>query len=97
MANGAMCVAVVLSLGLCGAASAQIPTIPMPPDLKVVPPAADVPTSVSRFIGAWARGAWDGVLPHVLVVETADGTGRAQIVYAVGDFAEGNVSRGYRA
>ena len=92
----AVCVAVVLSHGLSDAAHAQTPTIPLPSDLKVDPPAADVPANVSRFAGAWAHGAWDGVLPHVLVVETVDGTGRAQVVYALGDFAEAKVTRGFR-
>jgi len=68
----------------------------MPSDLKVNSPAANVPANIARFIGAWARGAWDGVLPHVLVVESVDGTGRAQVVYAVGDSAEADVTRGYR-
>src|SRR5882672_3777057 len=81
----AMCLVAVLSLALCRTAAAQTPTIPMPSDLKVNSPAANVPANIARFIGAWARGAWDGVLPHVLVVESVDGTGRAQVVYAVGD------------
>jgi len=83
-------------LVLSGTASAQTTTIPMPADLKVDPPAADVPANIAGFIGAWARGAWDGVLPHVLVVEIVDSTGRAQVVYALGDFAVANVTRGYR-
>jgi dienelactone hydrolase len=93
---GAMCVAAVLSHTLSVGASAQTPTIPLPSDLKIGTPAADVPANVSRFTGAWARGAWDGVLPHALVVETVDGTGRAQVVYALGDSDEANVTRGYR-
>lgn len=93
---GAACVAAVLSYGLPDAVHAQIPTIPLPSDVKVAPPPASVPANISRFAGAWARGAWDGVLPHVLVVETVDGTGRAKVVYAVGDSAEANVTRGYR-
>ena len=92
----AVCIAAVLSHGLSDAAHAQTPTIPLPSDLKVDLPAADVPANVSRFVGAWAHGVWDGVLPHVLVIETVDGTGRAQVVYAVGDSAEANVTRGYR-
>jgi dienelactone hydrolase len=92
----AVCLAAVLSHGLSDAAHAQTPTIPLPSDLKVDPPAADVPANVSRFAGAWSQGAWDGVLPHVLVVETVDGTGRAQVVYALGDFAEAKVTRGFR-
>lgn len=92
----AVCIAALLSHGLPDAAHAQTPTIPLPSDLKVDPPAVDVPASVSRFVGAWANGAWDGVLPHVLIVEMVDGTGRARVVYAVGDSAEANVTRGYR-
>jgi dienelactone hydrolase len=92
----AVSVAAWLVCGLSGAARAQVPTIPLPADLTVDVPAADVPTSVARFAGAWAHGAWDGVLPHVLVVETVDRTGRAQVVYALGDFAEASISRGYR-
>jgi dienelactone hydrolase len=79
-----------------GAVHAHGPTIPLPSDLAIDAPAADVPATSSRFVGAWAHGAWDGVLPHVLVVERVDGTGRAQVVYALGDFAEGQVNRGYR-
>jgi dienelactone hydrolase len=94
--SGAVCIAAVLSGGLAEAVWAQIPTIPLPSDLRVDPPAADVPASVSRFAGAWAQGAWDGVLPHVLVVESVAGSGRAQVVYALGDSAEANVKRGYR-
>ena len=70
---GAICVWALLSHGLCGAGHAQPAFIPMPADLKVEPPAADVPATVARFAGAWAHGAWDGVLPHVLVVEAVDG------------------------
>jgi dienelactone hydrolase len=92
----AVSAAALLVCGLSGAARAQVPTIPLPADLTVDVPAADVPTSVARFAGAWAHGAWDGVLPHVLVVETVDRTGRAQVVYALGDSAEVSISRGYR-
>ena len=90
-------VAVALGLVAVGAAGAQAPpTVPLPSDLKLDTPAPDVPARIARFAGAWAHDAWDGVLPHVLVVESVDGAGRAQVVYALGDFAEANVTRGYR-
>jgi len=90
-------VAVALGLVVVGAAGAQAPpTVPLPSDLKLDTPAPDVPARIARFAGAWAHDAWDGVLPHVLVVEIVDGAGRAQVVYALGDFAEANVKRGYR-
>ena len=89
--------AAVMALVVAGAAPAQSPaTIPLPADLGLDPPAPHVARSVARFAGAWAHGAWGDVLPHVLVVEAIDAAGRARVVYAVGDFAEGNVSRGYR-
>src|SRR5262249_16990795 len=83
----AMCAVAALSHGLAGAAHGQTPPIPLPANLKVDLPAADVPANIARFAGAWAHGAWDGMLPHVLIVESVDGTGRAQVVYAVGDFS----------
>ena len=86
----------LLGLGGTGAAQAQSPTVPLPADIKVESPAADVPRNVALFAGAWGHGAWDGVLPHVLVVETVDGAGRAQIVYAVGDSDELGVNRASR-
>jgi dienelactone hydrolase len=91
-----MLVAVVLTLMLSAAVSAQTPTIPLPLDLKIDPPSAGASANMARFLGAWARGAWDGVLPHVLIVETVDDAGSAQVVFAVGDSAELHVTRGYR-
>jgi dienelactone hydrolase len=79
-----------------GPAAAQTPTVPLPSDVKITPPASDVPENLSRFVGAWAHGAWDDTLPHVLVVETVESTGRAAVVYAFGDLVEGGVNRGYR-
>ena len=77
-------------------AASHAPTIPLPPDLALETPDADVPPSMARFAGAWAHGAWDSVLPHVLVVEAVERDGRARVVSAVGDYADGNVSRAWR-
>jgi dienelactone hydrolase len=97
-AIGAAGVLIAATLGhaLCEPARAQDLTIPLPADLTVESPSADVPVSLARFAGAWARGAWDGVLAHVLVVEAVDASGRARVVYALGDAADGSVTRGYR-
>ena len=89
-------VAAVLGLALAGAVEGQAPTIPLPSDVTVTPPAVEVPESVSRFAGVWAHGAWDGMLPHVLIVETIESNGRAQLVYALGDSPEVGIKRGYR-
>src|SRR5262245_43739898 len=93
---GVSCAIAATVLGPANMAHAQAPTIPLPSDLKIDTAATDVPANVSRFVGAWAHGAWDDVLPHVLVVERVDNAGRAQVVYAVGDYAEAQVNRGYR-
>jgi dienelactone hydrolase len=97
LAAAALAIAVVpIALSLSPAALAQSPTIPLPPDVALVPPAADVPRGAARFAGVWANGAWDGVLPHVLVVESVDASGQVRVVYALGDYAEGGISRGFR-
>lgn len=77
-ALGAVLVGIALSLVAHVAASARAPSIPLPADLALDSPAADVPAGIARFAGAWAHGAWDGVLPHVLVVESVDRAGRGR-------------------
>jgi hypothetical protein len=57
-----------LALALAGCAADPIPVPPMPPDLRVVPPPANVPRDNARFSGRWV-GKWDDSLDHVLVVE----------------------------
>jgi len=94
IAAGAICAVVAACIGLGGTARAQPPTIPLPSDLAVAPAPADVTPTLSRFLGAWAHGAWDGILPHVLVVEAVDASGRAQVVSAMGDAAELGIARG---
>jgi len=78
---------VVVAVGLALVGASLSPTIPLPPDLALEPPAADVPPNIAQFAGAWAHGAWDSVLPHILVVEMVDREGRARVVSAVGDLA----------
>ena len=71
----------------CAAAVA----VPLPPDVRVVPPAAAVPAHLAAFSGKWV-GAW--VTPplvagrierrdHILVVEEIRGAGAA-VVFALG-------------
>ena len=73
------------------AAHAQPSFVPLPADVAVTAPSADVPPAVARFSGVWARGAWDSVLPHVLVVERLEADGSATVVYAIGARAEWNI------
>jgi len=84
--------AALLALTLAASAAfAQTPFVPLPADVAVTAPAADVPPAVARFSGVWAHGAWDGELPHVLVVERVDADGGATVVYAVGESIDWNV------
>jgi hypothetical protein len=48
-------------------------TLPAPPELRMTPPAADLPAELTAFFGTW-EGTWDGVLPSRLVVEEIDAT-----------------------
>jgi len=60
---------------------AQAPIVPLPSDIKIDMPAADVPANVSRFAGAWAHGAWDGVLPHAAEAEATPNPTRSARLY----------------
>jgi dienelactone hydrolase len=83
-----------LVVSLAGTAVAEGPAVPLPADLAVAPPAPDVPPELRRFVGAWAKGAWDGVVPHVLVVEQVDARGDATVVFAHGDAPDWGLTRG---
>jgi len=74
------------------AARAQAPLVPLPADVTVEAVGADVPPELACFAGVWAGDAWDGVRPHVLVVERVVADGRVVVVYAVGESAEWNVT-----
>jgi dienelactone hydrolase len=65
----------------CGGARAQVP---LPKDLAIAAPGADVPAAEAAFAGAWGNGAWYGTLPTALIVERIAADGTAQVVYARG-------------
>ncbi len=56
--------------------------VPLPTDIRVTPPADDVPPELAAFSGEW-RGLWDGVLTGILVVERITVSG-ADVVQAHG-------------
>lgn len=74
-------IAGVLLLTLCRAAWAQVP---LPSDLSVQPPSADVLPEYAAFSGAWGNGAWYGSIPTALIVERVDEDGTARVIYARG-------------
>ncbi|HXH13387.1 MAG TPA: hypothetical protein VNP04_26880 [Alphaproteobacteria bacterium] len=69
---------------LCGApwVSAQWA---LPSDVQIEPPGPEVPAPTGAFSGVWAGGAWDGILPHILIVEEVSSTGEAAVISSWGD------------
>jgi dienelactone hydrolase len=69
--------------------------VPLPNDVTVTMPAADVPAKISAFAGAWGGGAWGGTLPNMLVVEKVNPDGTAAVVYAWGNDGTGHIRAGW--
>ena len=83
---------IILSAVIIGGAASTV-TLPSPPELRMTPPAADLPPEVTAFFGTW-EGTWDGVLPSRLVVEEIDATS-ARVVYAWADDPKGRFKAGW--
>jgi hypothetical protein len=60
------------------------PQVPLPTNLLIQPPGADVPAADATFSGAWGNGAWDASAPTALIVEQVDEDGTAKVIYASG-------------
>jgi hypothetical protein len=73
--------AAVLLLAVCGTAWSQVP---LPPDVMIRPPDADVPAADAAFSGAWGNDAWSGRIPTALVVEQVNADGTVKVVYTRG-------------
>ena len=61
-------------------------TMPLPDDVRVVPPASDVPQELARFSGAWT-GAWrdsggTDTQCNTLIIEEVHPNGFLRVVYA---------------
>lgn len=82
----------VLSLLLATLAHAQFP---LPQDVQIVAPGVNVPVHAAAFSGVWAGGAWDGILPHVLIVENVSAAGEAQAIYSYADAPDWNTKAGF--
>lgn len=65
---------------------------PLPSDGRVVPPTG-VSQQIATFSGKW-QGIWDDTLDPSLVVEGIKGN-EAVVIYAVGDSAAWQISRGF--
>ena len=86
---------ILLSLALLlggGCAKSPPPAgvpIPLPFDLQLAKPGSEVPAAFAAFAGAWGGDAWNGILPHILVVEQMEPNGVAHAVYALGNGLDG--------
>jgi dienelactone hydrolase len=56
--------------------------VPLPSDAKLASPAE--PSLQRQWVGTWV-GAWDGVLKHILLVESVADDGTARVIYSIGD------------
>lgn len=82
----------VLSILLATLAHAQFP---LPQDVQIVAPGVNIPVQAAAFSGVWAGGAWDGFLPHVLIVENVSAAGEASVIYSYLDAPEWNTKAAF--
>jgi len=81
---------VITFTGVCATAHAQqSANVPMPPDLRVLPPGKDISAELAEFSGKW-YGVWDNILEHVLAVKEVTPT-HVVVVYAVGTAPAWNI------
>lgn len=79
----------VLAQAKAAATQSYLP--PLPQDVTVVTPAADVPKDVAAFSGRWS-GQWRQTLDHVLVVEKIEGR-NVTFIYSRGVAPAWNITR----
>lgn len=60
----------------------------LPGAISIINPSQDVPKNMAIFSGVWTGGAWDGILPHALIVENVSSDGTAAVIYATGEGPE---------
>jgi hypothetical protein len=63
----------------------ELAKIPLPTDIHIVTPPADLPREIAAFSGKWT-GKWDGVLASVLIVEEINDT-EAKIILCQGNYS----------
>jgi dienelactone hydrolase len=69
--------------------------VALPERVVVTPAGPDVPPDAAALLGAWA-GRWGEDLRHVLIVEAIEPSGRARVVYALGDSPMMAMGRNWR-
>jgi hypothetical protein len=58
--------------------------VSLPEDLTVARPSSDISKEIASFSGARVGDSWDGILPHVLVVERVENNGTLSVINAIG-------------
>ena len=74
----------LLAVAPFGSASAEQCETPLPDDIDIQAPAADVPPEQAKYSGHWGNGSWDGDFCNTLIVETIDSSGKAKVIYGWG-------------
>lgn len=71
--------------------------IPLPKNLQLEKPVAEVPATCARFYSdtGWGHGKWGGSLPNQLWVEKINPDCSVKLVYAWGDSREMRVTAGH--
>ena len=84
----------LLILVLLGSRSAIAAEVPLPTQINIVLPSANLPKEIGAFSGRW-EGTWEGTLQAVLIVEEI-GPEKAKVIYAWADAPAWNVKPGYK-
>ena len=74
-------------------ASSESCEAPLPDDVDIRTPSADVPEEYAGFSGHWGPEKWDDELCHVLVVETIDSEGEVEVIYSWGTSEQWNIKQ----
>lgn len=87
----------LLVLSFLIGASVFAKDVPLPKDLQIEKPVAEVPAACARFYSetGWGQGSWSGVLPNQVWIEKINPDCTAQIVYAWGNAPEWRTVAGY--
>ena len=84
----------LLILVLFGSSSAIAAEVPLPTEINIVLPSANLPKEIGAFSGRW-EGTWEGTLQAILIVEEI-GPEKAKVIYAWADAPAWNVKQGYK-